>query len=68
MLWNYVFEWAWGFYDWTIFHVIRIGWTCIEGKLLPHKLIGYVGYPVRPWMYCLYKGGNTALSKKWDKL
>jgi hypothetical protein len=35
-----------------------------EGKFQPYKLIRNVANPVRPWMYCPFKGGKTMLSGK----
>ena len=64
IFWNYEFEWTGSLHDWAVFQVTRIGRTYIEGKFQPYKLIGDVAYPVRPWMYCPFKGGNTTLSGK----
>ena len=46
----------------------KIRHACIEGKFQSYKLIEYVVYPVRPWMYCPFKGGKTTLSGKEAKL
>ena len=48
---NYV-VWVWlGKKSLQIFiKVIRIEHACIECKFQPHKLIGDVAYPLRPWM------------------
>lgn len=34
----------------------------MDMKFQWYKLVGDVTYPVRPWMYCLFKGENVALS------
>jgi hypothetical protein len=44
-------------YDCTVFKLTKVGEKCIEGGLLPYKLIGYAVYSVRPWIYCFFKGG-----------
>ena len=36
----------------------------MEGKFQPDKLIENVVYPMRPWIYCLFKLGNIELSGK----
>ena len=64
MFWDYEFGWAGSLHDWAVFQVTRIGRGCIEGKFQPYKLIGDAAYPVRPWMYCPFKGGKAALSGK----
>jgi len=64
MFWDYEFGWAGSLHDWAVFQVSNIGRKCIEGKLQPYKLIGDAAYPVRPWMYCPFKGGKTTLSGK----
>ena len=64
MFWKYEFGWARSLHDWAIFQVIKTGCTYIEGKFQPYKLIGVAAYPVRPWMYCPFKGGKTTLSRK----
>jgi hypothetical protein len=35
----------------------------MEGRLHPYKLIGDAAYPIRPWMYCPFKGEKTELSQ-----
>jgi len=35
----------------------------MEGRLHLYKLIGDAAYPIRPWMYCPFKGGKTKLSQ-----
>lgn len=42
----------------------KIGRACIERKYQPYKFVGDVAYPVRPWMYCPFKGGKIALFGK----
>ena len=64
MFWDYEFGWAESLHDWNIFQVIRIGHECIKDKFQPYKLIENAAFPVRPWMYCPFKGGNTILSGK----
>ena len=64
MFWDYEFGWAGSLHDWAVFQVTKIGRACIEGKFQPYKLIGDAAYPVRPWMYCPFKGGKTTLSGK----
>ena len=62
--WDYEFGWAESLCDWAIFQMIKIRHAYIEGKFQPYKLIGDVAYPVRPWMYCPFKGRKTTLSGK----
>ena len=64
MFWDYEFGWAGSLHDWSVFQVTKIGRGCIEGKFQPYKLIGDAAYPVRPWMYCPFKGGKTTLCGK----
>ena len=61
--WDYEFGWAGSLHDWAVFQVTKIGRACIEGRLHPYKLIGDAAYPIRPWMYCPFKGGKTELSQ-----
>jgi hypothetical protein len=56
IFWDYEFGWAESLYDWTIFQQTKIGRACMEGKFLLYKLIGDAAYPIRPWMYCPFKG------------
>jgi hypothetical protein len=64
IFWNHEFEWVGSLYDWSVFQVTKIGCGCIEGKFQLYKLIGDAAYPVRPWMYCPFKGGKTTLFGK----
>ena len=64
MFWDYEFGWAGSLYDWSVFQVTKIGHEYMEGKFQPYKLIRDAAYPVRPWMSCLFKDGNTTLSGK----
>jgi hypothetical protein len=57
IFWDYEFGWAGSMHDCTVFKLTKVGRKCIEGKLLPYKLIGDAAYPVRPWIYCPFKGG-----------
>jgi hypothetical protein len=34
----------------------------MEEKYMPYKLIGDAIYPIRPWMYCPFKGQKDGLS------
>ena len=58
MFWNYKFGWT-CLHDWVVFHETKIGHACIEGKFQLYKLIRDVAYPMRPWMYCPFKGRKT---------
>ena len=64
MFWIYEFGWARNLHDYSVFQIIRIGRECMEGKFQPYKLIRDAAYKVRPWMYCLFKGGKTTISGK----
>jgi hypothetical protein len=64
MFWNYEFGWAGSLHDWAIFQVTKFERACIEGQFQPYKLIEDAAYPVRPWMYCSFKGGKITLSKR----
>jgi hypothetical protein len=33
----------------------------MEDKFILYKLIGDAAYPVRPWMYCPFKGSSDGL-------
>jgi len=66
---DYDFGWARGMHDWALFLKIDIGKHVVKGKAFPYKLIGDVTYPIRPWFWCPFKGGNSELSPKkmhWD--
>jgi hypothetical protein len=64
MFWNFEFGCAGNLHNWSVFQVTKIGCECIEDKFQSYKLIGDAAYPVRPWMYCPFKGGKTTLSGK----
>ena len=57
IFWDYEFGWAGSMHDCTVFKLTQVGRKCIEGGLLPYKLIGDAAYPVRPWIYSPFKGG-----------
>lgn len=61
IFWDYEFGWAGSLHDWTVFQQTKVGRACMEGRFLPYKLIGDAAYPVRPWMYCPFKGCNDGL-------
>jgi hypothetical protein len=42
-------------HDCTIFKLTKLDKKCMEGGLLPYRLIGDIAYPVRPWIYCPFK-------------
>jgi len=57
IFWDYEFGWAGSMHDCTVFKLTKLGRKCIEGRLLPYKLIGDAAYPVRSWIYSPFKGG-----------
>jgi hypothetical protein len=61
IFWDYEFGWAGSLHDWTVFQQTKVGRACMEGKFQPYKLIGDAAYPVRPWMYCPFKGTSDGL-------
>lgn len=61
--WDFEFGWAGSLHDWSVFQVTKVGKAFMEGKYMPYKLIGDAAYPVRPWMYCPFKGQKDGLSR-----
>jgi hypothetical protein len=61
--WDFEFGWVGSLHDWSIFQVTKVGKAFMEGKYMPYKLIGDAAYPVRPWMYCPFKGQKDVLSR-----
>lgn len=60
--WDFEFGWAGSLHDWSVFQVTKVGRGFMAGKYMPYKLIGDAAYPVRPWMYCPFKGQKDGLS------
>ena len=55
VFWAYELGWAGSMHDCTVFKLTKLGKKCMEGGVLPYKLIENAAYPVRPWIYCLCK-------------